>query len=847
MSKATKLAVDTNAYGDGYIHRATRGLNPARPAWTLAFPFIGEDELTAQDSFLKANAARGFWFKPPGESDFQFVVADEWSLQITDKNNKQGWLGALQATFTKSFNPQPLAPVDLSVGESVSRSIAYLKSQTASRTQYAASILTPADPAVDRHSTGSWLGSYSMPVNSKPAVPYSPVLVTGPLWFPVAAMTRADFAGKIDSPFYSMDGWSGRRGMVNPTPPPDYVTDPASVYADGGVNWGAYFVLGTVNGVKQFRAPIAANATWSAIVDPVPPGQWTFQLITYANATHADADTNRISVGAPWRESERPGDVRTYYSVGYSAGSPQFTGVALVAGATNDINGTLAPFVQRVGFTYQIAVTNETDTEYAWALHPVTGPGAFHISRPSYQVFGGKIKLRLVEQYNGASVAVIGKVWDEDNAADAAAFPDLRIEYRAITDNISPVATATYPAKLDHSWAVTLAGAGAVGRVSLVNINTKRVLGEYTMPTGLIRSFIVPPDQAGQDTGSVYYDGFLDSCYLYDQAVALIAYLTAGEQEAAAKLVDALLSVQASDGSFPFASGQATLYDRSTQAFVRVGAVAWVAYALALCNTPAFAPWFTTTPTATAVKNCVNFILGFMNSIGTINGGKGQYSGGVLDPGYTVPWWSCEHNIDCWWLFDLCDSLYGSGVVNYRGAADGIKLALVATGKGWDDAKQIFWQGGTVIGGLNTPDGMHALDTHTWGGDLLAKWGRPTDTAHSLARADQYYYVTDSSGLAGYTTFTPVDGYPADTVMTVWYEGSFGAVCAWRHYDVTKADLVMQRLIRAQRPDGSFLYALKDDPVNDIHAWPAIIGSAWNVLAASGPGTELPRIFWPVP
>ena len=57
----------------------------------------------------------------------------------------------------------------------------------------------------------------------------------------------------------------------------------------------------------------------------------------------------------------------------------------------------------------------------------------------------------------------------------------------------------------------------------------------------------------------------------------------------------------------------------------------------------------------------------------------------------------------------------------------------------------------------------------------------------------------------------------------------------------------MQTLVKGQRSDGSYLYALQDDPVNDIHAWPCIIASAWNILALSGDGTDWPRIVWPIP
>jgi hypothetical protein len=404
------------------------------------------------------------------------------------------------------------------------------------------------------------------------------------------------------------------------------------------------------------------------------------------------------------------------------------------------------------------------------------------------------------------------------------------------------------PAQKDLSWRVTLAGGGAVGRVSLVNVNTKRIYGEFTMPSGLMRSFIVPPNAAGQDTSSVYYDGFLDTCFLYDQAVALAGFLQLGEQAAAARLVDALLEVQNDDGSFAFSSGQATLYDRTGAGFVRIGAVAWVCYALLLCDQPPFRSWFAATPTGAAARRCLDYILGFTNSIGTVNGGMGQYVNGVLDPGYVVPWWSIEHNIDTWWCLDLADQLYGSGTVNYREAADVMQLAMLTTTYGWDGTDGIFWQGGTVTGGSNTPDGMHALDTHTWGAALLTKWTRLSDANHSLQRANQFYYVTDAaSGLSGYTTFTPVDGYPSNTVMTPWYEGSFGAALALRGLDVHAADVLMQSLVKGQRSDGSYLYALQDDPVNDIHAWPCIIASAWNILALSGEGTDWPRIVWPLP
>jgi phage-related protein len=110
-SRTTTLRVDQTDYGDGYTYRLTRGLNPARPSWSIAVPFVGKDELAAYDAFLTANASRGFWFTPPESDTDVFVTVDAWSNTVADKNQDQGIVGTLQATFVRSFNPQPVNPV----------------------------------------------------------------------------------------------------------------------------------------------------------------------------------------------------------------------------------------------------------------------------------------------------------------------------------------------------------------------------------------------------------------------------------------------------------------------------------------------------------------------------------------------------------------------------------------------------------------------------------------------------------------------------------------------------------------------------------------------------------------
>ena len=224
-----------------------------------------------------------------------------------------------------------------------------------------------------------------------------------------------------------------------------------------------------------------------------------------------------------------------------------------------------------------------------------------------------------------------------------------------------------------------------------------------------------------------------------------------------------------------------------------------------------------------------------------MNGGKGRYIGTVLDEEHIVPWWSTEHNIDTWWCFDLAAELYGDA--DYRKVADNIRAALET--EGWNEHAGIFWQGGAYAGGVNTNDGQHALDVMSWGAVVLDRWGRTLDTNAALGRMSRLYYVTDTAtGLSGFTTFVPADGYPLGTVPSPWYEGSFGAAFAMRIKDPVQANRLMATLAAGQNPDGSYPYALREDPINDIRTFPSLVSAAWNVLAYSGPGTPYPRVLW---
>jgi phage-related protein len=114
LQRASKLAVDINAYGDGYVHRSTRGLNPVRYTFKGTFPFTSLAQLDDMLTFLDTYALPGFYFEPPDQppGTWQLVTCDEWQSTIVDRAGHEP-VGTLTASFERAFNPQPISPLIL--------------------------------------------------------------------------------------------------------------------------------------------------------------------------------------------------------------------------------------------------------------------------------------------------------------------------------------------------------------------------------------------------------------------------------------------------------------------------------------------------------------------------------------------------------------------------------------------------------------------------------------------------------------------------------------------------------------------------------------------------------------
>jgi phage-related protein len=108
-ARSQETTIDTNAYGDGYTHRSTRGINPSRATWSLSFPIVGQEDVDKYDDFFNAYQVGGFWWNPPDmPTKYVFVIVNNWSISMSDKNIKEGIIGVLQVSFVQTFNPQEI-------------------------------------------------------------------------------------------------------------------------------------------------------------------------------------------------------------------------------------------------------------------------------------------------------------------------------------------------------------------------------------------------------------------------------------------------------------------------------------------------------------------------------------------------------------------------------------------------------------------------------------------------------------------------------------------------------------------------------------------------------------------
>ena len=81
VAKVTKIQ-----YGDGYMQRQTKGMNPVAVTWNLTFKNRDDAEATAIREFLEARyGVVAFTWTPPGQTQKKWIC-DSWPRSIPGYN-----------------------------------------------------------------------------------------------------------------------------------------------------------------------------------------------------------------------------------------------------------------------------------------------------------------------------------------------------------------------------------------------------------------------------------------------------------------------------------------------------------------------------------------------------------------------------------------------------------------------------------------------------------------------------------------------------------------------------------------------------------------------------------------
>lgn len=101
MKKTTKPRVSSISFGDGYVNRTQRGLNPFEETFTLSF--VNVPNTTAEEilTFFETHLGyKPFKWTPIGTSTEILVICGEWDSTTDNHITK-----TLSATFTRTYDP----------------------------------------------------------------------------------------------------------------------------------------------------------------------------------------------------------------------------------------------------------------------------------------------------------------------------------------------------------------------------------------------------------------------------------------------------------------------------------------------------------------------------------------------------------------------------------------------------------------------------------------------------------------------------------------------------------------------------------------------------------------------
>lgn len=355
--------------------------------------------------------------------------------------------------------------------------------------------------------------------------------------------------------------------------------------------------------------------------------------------------------------------------------------------------------------------------------------------------------------------------------------------------------------------------------------------------------------------------------FVYDGALAAIAFTMAGDGAIASRILSALTRVQRPDGSFWFSYNVDNAWPAETDhdmAIVRAGANAWVGYALTfyLENRPATDDRRSKRERdafLASARRIGDFLLTLRVKGGLLRGGQGAVRLGVTPDGKSVQefyddrpirWMSAEHNISSWFFLNALGRLTAD--FKYSAAAREIRQGLLGTL--WQEDMGQFAQG---IGEDGVIDKTRALDCASWGALFLFAAGETANAARALLTADSIYRNSHGK-IEGHRPYHEKPIYddarvqrlllpdaPATRwkdISFVWSEGTMGVALAHvRRGDASRTAKLVVDVLK-MREGGGIRYGTREFPY-EFSASPSVAGTAWHVIVQEDL-KDKPKRFW---
>ena len=382
----------------------------------------------------------------------------------------------------------------------------------------------------------------------------------------------------------------------------------------------------------------------------------------------------------------------------------------------------------------------------------------------------------------------------------------------------------------------------------------------------LILSYRIP-------SSSSVYPHLFGRSFIYDNALAIIAFTMVKDYQKAEYILGALMRLLSDDGSLWSAYNTNNSWPSNLDhqgAIKRLGAIAWVGYSAVYylgkrleTDKAHLEQDVLAADYLEFAKKIARFIISRQvmepsdKRYGLITGGSAtlflkvsEDFNKIMENYNPAPiyWISTEHNIDAYFFIRDLGRITGDG--EYIKKADLIKKGLL---KIWSKNDSQFFRG---IKETQRIDQFLPLDGASWGAFFLFSLGEDEKATQCLKATNNFFTI--SKGIKGYAPYYKETVYENDRVnqfyyrekpnMTwrdlnlVWVEGSLGVAAAFiRAGNFEKGAAIINAMMRMQ-DGGGFQYASIEIPFQ-FSIFPSVASTAWFVIA-----TELylnqDKLFW---